>query len=131
MESVAVVTESPHMDVRRLLCRRLRSTTLGGSGTPLLTQYPEETAEAVMAYVTPVLEARDGEIVQLKARVIALEAALEEVLDTYGPEPYPGQETAFFRGHLAVSTRKVREWWAVREGKSGSEGKSPPGPAPT
>lgn len=106
--------------IRLAIERRFRVTTRGPFG-PVLTEDPEHAAETAMCDVTPVLEARDGEIVQLKARVAALEAALEEVLDTYGPEPYPGQETAFFRGHLAVSVRKVREWWAVREGKSGSE----------
>lgn len=116
MESVAVVTESPHLDVRRLLRRRLRAATLDGPGSPLLTQYPEETAEAVMAYVTPVLEARD-------ARIAELETTLGEILDKWGPEPYPGEETGFFRAHIAVSVQKLKEWHAVREGKSGSEEK--------
>ena len=44
--------------IRRALQRRFASATIGGFGTPLITEYPAEAAALVMSIVGEVIEAK-------------------------------------------------------------------------
>lgn len=44
--------------VRRALRRRLAHATIGGFGSPLITEYPDEAADLVMGIVGEVIEAK-------------------------------------------------------------------------
>jgi hypothetical protein len=44
--------------IRRALRRRFAHATIGGFGTPLITEYPDEAAELVMSIVGEVIEAK-------------------------------------------------------------------------
>jgi len=56
--------------LRQAIERKLRVTTASGLGSRPVAEYPAEAAEAVMAVVGPVLEARDAEIAR-QARLLA------------------------------------------------------------
>jgi uncharacterized membrane protein YgcG len=47
---------------QRALLRRFRTTTVGGLGTPLITEHPEAAVELVMEFVTMVIEAKNREL---------------------------------------------------------------------
>lgn len=58
-------------DVRRALQRKFLAATIGGHSSRLVAQDADAAADAAMAVVGPVLEARDAEIARLRGLLAA------------------------------------------------------------